>query len=85
MSFKEEFGNNVAIIGASSSEGRYSNKAVRAFLKEGYNVFPVHPIEEKVEDLDVYNTINDIPEDIDFVSLVTKRDFFPNTNPFLFK
>jgi len=33
----------VAIIGASADRQKYGNKSVRAHLKQGYDVFPVHP------------------------------------------
>ena len=41
----------VAIIGASSNPNKFGNKAVRAFLRQGYTVYPVNPNEPEVEGL----------------------------------
>lgn len=69
MSFKEKYGPNVAVIGASSDRSRYSNKAVRAFASEGYTVYPINPKEEYVEGIRAYPTVSEVPTKIDFVSL----------------
>jgi uncharacterized protein len=69
MSFLEKYGPNVAVIGASADRSRYSNKAVRAFAAEGYNVYPVNPNESMIEGLKAYSTLADIPDDLDFASL----------------
>ena len=39
----------VAIIGASADPNKFGNKAVRAFLKQGYTVYPVNPKESQIE------------------------------------
>ena len=69
MSFKDKYGPNVAVIGASADKSRYSNKAVRAFAAEGYNVYPVNPNESMIEGIKAYTEIADIPDEIDFASL----------------
>lgn len=51
----------IAIIGASSDRRKFGNKAVRAFLQQGYEVFPVNPKEEIIEGLKVFKTIGDVP------------------------
>ncbi len=59
----------VAVIGASSDRSRYANKAVRAYLAEGYRVIPVHPTETHVEGLPVYRRVGDIPGTVDLVTV----------------
>lgn len=54
--------NTVAIIGASNDRNKYGNKAVRAFLRQGYNVFPVNPNEAVIEGQKAFGAIQDIPE-----------------------
>ena len=39
----------VAVIGASNAPHKYGNKAVRAYLRQGWTVYPVNPTEETVE------------------------------------
>src|SRR5712671_3501958 len=51
----------VAVIGASNDQGKFGNKAVRAFLQRGYKVFPVNPNETEVEGLVAFKSIKDLP------------------------
>ena len=44
----------VAVIGASSDRQKFGNRAVRAFLREGYTVVPINPHEAEVEGLRTY-------------------------------
>jgi predicted CoA-binding protein len=59
----------VAVIGASGDRRKFGNKAVRAFLRQGYDVRPVNPTVESVEGLATYASITDIPEPIDMVTM----------------
>ncbi|HEU5122903.1 MAG TPA: CoA-binding protein [Verrucomicrobiae bacterium] len=51
----------VAIIGASSNRQKFGNKAVRAFLQQGFTVYPVNPNEPEVEGLATFKTVRDVP------------------------
>ena len=51
----------IAIIGASADRGKYGNKAVRAYLRAGYRVFPVHPTATSIEGQPAYRSVLDIP------------------------
>ncbi|HXT39960.1 MAG TPA: CoA-binding protein [Candidatus Angelobacter sp.] len=53
--------NTVAIIGASNDRSKFGNKAARAFLKQGYAVYPVNPKEAAIEGLAAYKSILDVP------------------------
>ena len=59
----------VAVIGASSDRGKYSNKAVRAYVEQGWDVYPVNPKGGEIEGRKVYATIEEIPVTIDRVTL----------------
>ena len=59
----------VAVIGASTDRRKFGNKGVRAFLKAGWRVFPVHPSEGQVEGLAAVASVADIAEPLDVVSL----------------
>ena len=41
----------VAVIGASSNRQKFGNRAVRAFVRQGYTVIPINPHEREVEGL----------------------------------
>lgn len=58
----------VAVIGASSNRRKYGNRAVRAFLREGYTVVPINPHEAEVEGLRAYRSVLDVPGPIDMAS-----------------
>ena len=60
---------SVAVIGASNDRSKYGNKAVRAYLLNGFRVYPVNPKEKTIEGLDVYKSILDIQEEVDRASL----------------
>ena len=60
---------SVAIIGASKDRNKYGNKAVRAFLQQGYKVYPVNLKETEIEGLRAYSNISDVPGRPDMVSV----------------
>ena len=62
-------GRTVAIVGASSAPHKFGNKAVRAFLRQGWTVYPVNPNETIIEGLRVYPSLADVPRPIDRVTM----------------
>ena len=56
-----EQSNTVAVIGASNDRSKYGNKAVRAFLQQGYIVYPINPKESAIEGQRAYKSIQEIP------------------------
>jgi predicted CoA-binding protein len=58
----------VAVIGASSSRRKFGNRAVRAFLRQGYTVIPINPREREVEGLPAFASVLDVPGRIDMAS-----------------
>lgn len=60
---------SVAIIGASNDRRKYGNKAVRAFVQQGYQVYPVNLTETEIEGLPVFRSIRDLPKRPDRVSV----------------
>jgi len=60
---------SIAIIGASNDRRKYGNKAVRAFLQQGYKVYPVNLKETEIESLPVLKSIRDVPAKLDMVSV----------------
>jgi uncharacterized protein len=59
----------VAVIGASNNRGKFSNKAVRAYSHQGYEVYPVNPKEEKIEGFKAYKSILDVPVELDRITV----------------
>jgi predicted CoA-binding protein len=64
----------VAVIGASRDRAKYGNRAVRAYLRQGWTVYPVNPNESNVEGLHTYARIGDIPGPIDRATLYVQPE-----------
>jgi acyl-CoA synthetase (NDP forming) len=59
----------VAVIGASNDRRKFGNKAVRAFLRQGYDVVPINLHEPQVEGLRAYRSVLDVPGAIDMATM----------------
>ena len=64
----------VAVVGASSDRRKYGNKAVRAFLSQGYRVVPINPNEASVEGIATYRSVLDVPDAIDLATVYVQPD-----------
>lgn len=51
----------IAIIGASTNRRKYGNRALRSYLNQGFEVFPIHPTAREVEGIKTYPSIADVP------------------------
>jgi len=59
----------VAIIGASTDRRKFGNIAVRAFVRQGYTVYPVNPKETHIEGLPAFKSILEVPIRPDLISV----------------
>ena len=64
----------VAVIGASNNRQKFGNKAVRAFVRQGYTVVPINPNEADVEGLTTFKSVLDVPGQIDMASFYVPPD-----------
>ena len=64
----------VAVVGASTSRAKFGNKALRAFLAEGYRVLPINPNESEVEGLKTFASVLDVPGPIDMATVYVQPD-----------
>ncbi len=58
----------VAVIGASNDRRKFGNRAVRAFVRQGFQVVPINPHEDRIEGLKAYRSVLDVPGPIDMAS-----------------
>jgi uncharacterized protein len=65
---------SVAVIGASSARHKYGNRAVRAYLRQGWTVYPVNPNEGEVEGMKTFARIGDIPVKVDRAALYVQPE-----------
>jgi len=59
----------VAVVGASSNRDKFGNKAVRAYARQGFDVYAVNPSDDTIEGHKVYRSVLDIPVEIDRVAI----------------
>jgi predicted CoA-binding protein len=52
----------VAIVGASADRTKFGNKAVRAYLADGYRVWPVNPKGGEIEGVEAYRSLTELPD-----------------------
>lgn len=65
----------VAVIGASKDRGKFGNKAVRAYIRQGWTVYPVNPNETDIEGVTAYKSILDVPRPVDRVTVYLPPKF----------
>jgi predicted CoA-binding protein len=52
---------SIAIVGASTDRSKFGNRAVRAYLRQGWDVYPVHPTAADIEGIHAFRSVKDIP------------------------
>jgi len=60
---------SVVVIGASANRGKFGNKAVRAYRRQGFEVYPVNLTETEIEGLLAYRSIAEVPVRPNLVSV----------------
>ena len=69
----------VAIVGASQDRSKFGNKSVRAHLKAGFQVYPVHPRAQEIEGLPVYADLEALPGPVDDLDVCAPARRHPAT------
>ena len=64
----------VAVVGASSDRQKFGNKALRAYMAEGYTVIPINPNEREVEGLKTFASVLDVPGPIDMATVYVQPE-----------
>lgn len=65
---------NVLIVGASKKTERYSYKAMASLIDKGHKVSLMSPQYSEIEGLGVYNTLNEVDEDIHTVTMYVNAE-----------
>lgn len=65
---------SVAIVGASSDRARFANKALRIYRELGARVFPIHPIEARIEGIETFRSLRDLPTPVELVLLYVRPE-----------
>jgi len=59
----------VAVVGCSTAPGKAAHDIPRYLLDNGYDVIPVNPFAEEIFGLTAYDSISDVPGDVDVVDV----------------
>jgi len=75
----------VAVVGISHNPNRPSRDVVDYLINNGYKVVGVNPLIEKIEGIEMYNSLPDIPFEIDIVDVFRKSENIPDLIPDVLK
>jgi predicted CoA-binding protein len=63
-----EYG-TVAVVGCSTTPGKAAHDIPKYLLDRGYDVIPVNPFAEEIFGLTAYDSISDVPDDVEVVDV----------------
>ncbi|MFD1571496.1 CoA-binding protein [Halorubrum laminariae] len=67
----------IAVIGCSSSPGKAAHEVPAYLQRQGYRVVPVNPFADEILGETVYDTLGDVPVEIDIVDVFRPSDEVP--------
>ncbi|QSG13892.1 CoA-binding protein [Halapricum desulfuricans] len=59
----------IAVVGCSTTPGKAAHDVPKYLLEHGYDVIPVNPFAEEVFDRPAYDSLSDVPDEIDVVDV----------------
>jgi uncharacterized protein len=59
-----------AVIGFTDDKSKYGYKIFNKLKQKGYTVYGVNPKYDEIDNIKVYNSIKDVPEKVDCISMV---------------
>ncbi|MFC1734162.1 CoA-binding protein [candidate division KSB1 bacterium] len=62
-----------ALVGASTNKKKFSTVAMRELKKKGYQIIPVNPKAESIEEEKCYPDIGSLPAEIDSILIMTPK------------
>ena len=68
----------VAVVGLSNDPEKASNEVGAYLMEQGYHVIPVNPNEDEVLGEHAYDTVEQIPEQVDVVDVFLPPDKTPD-------
>lgn len=60
---------SIAVIGASNDTSKYGNRALKSWLATPWTVYAVNPNEDEIEGMQAYDSVLDIPDEVDVATL----------------
>ncbi len=69
---------NIAVVGASNDPEKHSHEVASYLQEQGYRIIPVNPSEEEVLGEHAYDTVDQIPEQVDVVDVFLPPEKTPD-------
>ena len=66
--------NKIAVVGMSANANRPSHQIGFYLEEQGYNIYPVNPNYNKIDELKCFSNLNDIKDKIDIVNIFRHSD-----------
>jgi predicted CoA-binding protein len=64
----------VAVVGCSTSPGKDAHEIPKYLLEQGYDVIPVNPFADEIFGREAYDSLADVPGEIDIVDVFRPSD-----------
>lgn len=64
----------IAIAGVSRNEKKFGNLVFKEFVKKDFEVFPINPNAENIDDRKCYHSVDDLPEGISSILITTPKN-----------
>ena len=59
------------VVGASNRREKFGNKILRCYLENNLRAIPVNPAETMIEGIDCVQSVSDLPEEVNSISIIT--------------
>ena len=68
----------IAVVGCSTTPGKAAHDVPKYLLDHGYDVIPVNPFVDEIFGREAYDSLADVPEEIDIVDVFRPSDEVPD-------
>ena len=66
--------NKIAVVGMSANANRPSHQIGFYLREQGYNIYPVNPKYDKIDELKCFSNLNEIKDSIDIINIFRHPD-----------
>jgi uncharacterized protein len=72
-------GKRIALAGTSRNPKKFGYMAFKNLKDKGYNIVPINPNTDKIDDVDCYKSVSDLPPDIESLLIMTPKTYSDQT------
>lgn len=64
----------MAVVGVSRNIKKFGGAVFKELKEKGYELYPVNPNAEEIQEIKCYKTVNDLPDDVAHILILTKAN-----------